>query len=528
MTTIAAVRAGPRVSRAFVVRLVLAYLGLYSAILSVALVSLALRIGHVDPRHKVTSLAVAEALGALVALFANPLAGRLSDRTTSRWGRRRPWLIAGVLGGAAGLAVVALVPSIAAITAGWCLAQLCFNASIAALAATVPEQVPLSRRGMVSGFMGFSQRLAVPLGVGVTAVFSAGAAGFLVPSAAAIACICLFALPLQDIRTHETPPPFSAREFFGSFWTDPRSHPDFGWVWLTRFLIYFAFVAPAPYLAYYLTSRSHVSDSSLTATVALLITLNYTASAMTAALCGWLSDRLGRRKIFVTAAGVLLGGGLALLAVSRTLPPVFLAQALLGIGSGLYFGVDMALAVGVLPRSRDVGKDLGVINSADVLPQSIGPACAPLLLALGSGHNYTALYLFAMMAGLLGTRTVGRIRTVRLTPHSLLRRETVIYEYAYLYITPGRDREFERALLAAAPILESAEGCQSVELHRDVETSGAYLLRVGWATLEDHVEKFPVSEQAGRFAEAIEQFFDREPTLRHFAAQPVRLDQVSL
>ncbi|MES9523062.1 MFS transporter [Streptomyces capoamus] len=404
---------GPRVSRAFVVRLGLAYLGLYSAVLSVALVTLALRIEQVDPEHKESSLALAAALGALVALFANPLAGRLSDRTTAAWGRRRPWLVAGVLGGAAGLAVVALVPSVPAITAGWCLAQLSFNASIAALAATVPEQVPPAQRGMVSGVMGFSQRLAVPVGMGAAALFSAGPAGFLVPAAAAIGCVCLFALPLRDTRAPTGLRSFSVKEFLGSFWTDPRSHPDFGWVWLTRFLTYFASVAPVPYLAYYLTSRIDLSSGAVATTVALLTTLNYTLSAVTAALCGWLSDRLQRRKVFVTAAAVLLAAGLALLAVSDTLLPVYLAQTLLGIGSGFYFAVDMALATEVLPSSDDVGKDLGVINSADVLPQSIGPALAPLLLAVGSGQNYTALYLFTMVIGLLALVTVTRIKKVR-------------------------------------------------------------------------------------------------------------------
>jgi MFS family permease len=76
----------------------------HSAVLSAALVTLALRIERVDPQHKETSLAVTAALGALVALFANPLAGRLSDRTTACWGRRRPWLIAGAFGGTAGSA----------------------------------------------------------------------------------------------------------------------------------------------------------------------------------------------------------------------------------------------------------------------------------------------------------------------------------------------------------------------------------------------------------------------------------------
>lgn len=97
----------------------------------------------------------------------------------------------------------------------------------------------------------------------------------------------------------------------------------------------------------------------------------------------------------------------------------------------------------------------------------------------------------------------------------------MIYENAYLYIASGREEEFEQALLTAAPILESAEGCHSVELHRDVEAPGAYLLRVGWASLEHHVEIFPKSEQAPRFAEAIEHFFAKEPELRHFAADPV-------
>ena len=38
--------------------------------------------------------------GALVAMFANPLFGAWSDRTTSRFGRRRPWILAGCVGGA--------------------------------------------------------------------------------------------------------------------------------------------------------------------------------------------------------------------------------------------------------------------------------------------------------------------------------------------------------------------------------------------------------------------------------------------
>jgi heme-degrading monooxygenase HmoA len=92
----------------------------------------------------------------------------------------------------------------------------------------------------------------------------------------------------------------------------------------------------------------------------------------------------------------------------------------------------------------------------------------------------------------------------------------MIYENAYLWITQGKEKEFEQAFERGRPVLASANGCTSVHLFRDVETSSAYLLRVGWEKLEDHVEIFPNSEQAGQFANLIEGYFAREPILRHF------------
>ena len=57
---------------------------------------------------KETALAWITGAGAFVSVVANPLAGALSDRTTSRLGRRRPW----VLGGAVlGLVSIALLPT---------------------------------------------------------------------------------------------------------------------------------------------------------------------------------------------------------------------------------------------------------------------------------------------------------------------------------------------------------------------------------------------------------------------------------
>ena len=83
-------------------------------------------------------------------MFANPFFGRLSDRTTSRLGMRRPWMVIGLAGGSLGILVVALAPSIAVVLLGWCIAQLFFNALLATLVAVLPDQVPVAQRGTVS------------------------------------------------------------------------------------------------------------------------------------------------------------------------------------------------------------------------------------------------------------------------------------------------------------------------------------------------------------------------------------------
>ena len=85
------------------------------------------------------SLALVAGIGALLAMFGNPFFGKMTDRTSSRLGRRRPWMVIGLVGGSLGILVVALAPSIAVVLVGWCLAQLLFNALLAAMVAVLPD-----------------------------------------------------------------------------------------------------------------------------------------------------------------------------------------------------------------------------------------------------------------------------------------------------------------------------------------------------------------------------------------------------
>src|SRR5439155_22867430 len=97
------------------------------------LVTLPLKINSlVGIREAPNSLALVAGIGALVSMIANPFFGRMSDRTSSRLGMRRPWMWIGLVGGAVGILFLSLAPNFPVVLLGWCMAQLFFNALLAA------------------------------------------------------------------------------------------------------------------------------------------------------------------------------------------------------------------------------------------------------------------------------------------------------------------------------------------------------------------------------------------------------------
>ncbi|NGN70177.1 MFS transporter, partial [Streptomyces sp. A7024] len=204
-------------------------------------------------------------------------------------------------------------------------------------------------------------------------------------------------------------PPFAWRGFLTGFWISPRRHPDFGWAWLTRFLINLSNAIVLLYLLYFLRDGLHRDDPE--SGVLILTAVNGVFLLGTVLVGGIWSDRVGRRKPFVLWAGVLMAAATGLLALWQTWPGAVCAAVLLGIGFGVFTSVDFALMADVLPRASDRGKDLGVINVANSLPQVAAPAvAAPIVSQLG---GYPALYGVAAVVGLGGALLVTRIRGVR-------------------------------------------------------------------------------------------------------------------
>jgi len=411
----------------WVASLTLCSIGLWAGFFGPIQVLLAQQAEAIDAANKKEILAVVLGLGAFVSVVCNPVFGAFSDRTTLRIGRRLPWVVAGAVGGALSLLLLSVADNVVVMALGWCGVQATLNAMLAAVTATVPDQVPVATRGKVGGILAIAQTVGVVGGTGIASVTGSIAAGYTVTAVVLLALTVPYCLDSRDVALtpEEYPPSFDWGGFLRGFWISPRRHPDFAWAWITRFLVNLGNALGLLYLLYYLQDVIGLTSDEA-ATRVFVLTATYAAVLMsTAVVFGIWSDRSGKRKVFVIWSGVVGAVASLMLALVQTWPAAVAAAVLMGIGYGIYTSVDFALITQVLPGAEDRAKDLGVINIANALPQVFAPGLAAVILVVveafggitetnGDGFSvgYCTVYLTAFVVAILGSVFVTRIRSV--------------------------------------------------------------------------------------------------------------------
>jgi MFS family permease len=404
-----------RVGWRFIALYTLAYMSTCLLFIAPLLVTLALKVNSlVGIDQAPNSLALVTGIGALLALFGNPFFGKMSDRTSSRFGMRRPWMVIGLVGGSVGILTVALASNIAAVLVGWCIAQLFFNALLAAMVAVLPDQIHVAQRGLVAGVLGVCLPLASVSGTYLVQVFAGNQfAMFLAPCAIGGFFILLFVVGLEDRQLAKADKPvWSLREFLSTFYVNPRRNPDFAWAFAGRFMFVLAYAFLATYQAYYLIERLGSAEAEVAHRI-FLGTLVQAGFLVAASLVGGrLSDRTGRRKIFVLSGSIVYGLALFVVALASNFNGFLVGMAISGLGFGSYMAVDLALVADVLPDKVNAAKDLGVFNIAGALPFSVAPAIAPAILAIGGG-SYGVLYAVAGACAIIGAAAILPVKRVR-------------------------------------------------------------------------------------------------------------------
>ncbi|WP_165914543.1 MFS transporter [Streptomyces sp. AcE210] len=366
----------------------------------------------VGEQAKVGTLALITTMGALVAMVAQPVAGAVSDRTRSRFGRRGPWIVAGVATGGLALIGMAFTHSIPAVLALWCLVQIGYNFAMGPLSAVMPDRVPPEKRGLFSTVFGLGSMCGSLLGQIFAAAFEDRiTTAYVVLATLATTLTVVFVTLNPDHPSRDTPQEsFRVRDFLGGLLPNPHKHPDFFWVFVGRLCTNLSYFLVFGYKLYILQDYIGLHDEAIDHVPALALTA--VAGLLPAAvISGPLSDRLGRRKVFVVASASLIGCAMLIPFAVPTLTGMTAMAFLVGIGFGCFQGVDTALISQVLPSERSFARDLGVVNVAATLPQVLAPAIAgAVVLWLG---GYRTLFPLAMAFALLGAVAVLRVKGVR-------------------------------------------------------------------------------------------------------------------
>jgi MFS family permease len=380
----------------------------------------ALLLSFVQESLKNTYLGGMTFAGLVLAMIVQPLAGWLSDTTQSRWGRRRPWILAGNLLCLVCLAGMALAGSFLGLLIAYICLQIVSNCAHGPAQGLIPDLVPEKQRGLASGV----KNLADMLGL-VVASLTAGrlisdgnpVLAFMVIGAVLATSTVITLLtaekntagesPAEKDSSTRIPRTRSLRELVVGF----QSRPGYARLIASRLLILLGIYAAQGFVQYYLKDVMKVPNppkatSDLMATIGLPLTLAVFPA-------GFLSDRLGRRRVNLLA-GAIVALGIFLLAFATNMVQASTFGAVIGVGTGMFLSANWALATDLIPQ-EEAGKYLGLTNLATAGASAASRLGGPLIdginaLRPGAYLGYPALFLLASVSALAGTLLLIRIR----------------------------------------------------------------------------------------------------------------------
>jgi MFS family permease len=383
-------------------------------------ISLALKLDQIAPGRE-ELLGFVLGANALSSLVTTPLTGILSDRTRTRWGRRRPYTIGGIVVGLAAVPLVAFAPTVLALIIGWILCSLGFGTAVSSIGNFTADRLPQSQRGRISGMSSFATHVAPVVGVIVAGFFTDDMwLLFLVPALCGVVGMTAFAIFIDepDSRGLQYDDRLSFVRIVRSYGFSPRSAPDFGWNWLGRFVLFFGLSLATSYTPFYFAQRLGTSVAEVVDVVAITSGFSIVSALIGGVGCGWLSDRLDRRRIFIALAVTVYAGGMTVLAFAAALPALVVGSFLMSLGIAIFTSVNQAMTLDILPdRGGEAGRYMAISMFSQRIPTALAPLLAPALLAIGAvggDKNYTVTYLVAGSLGLIGGLLIAwRVRSVR-------------------------------------------------------------------------------------------------------------------
>ncbi len=367
-------------------------------------------LAQIDEANKVQLSAIVATVSAVLGVIAAFVVGALSDRTRSRFGARKPWILGTALFSAVSMSFMLVADGFVTIFISFVAFQAGLAAMVVALSALLPDHVPTDRLGRASSLMGLGSLFGLALGGIVASAFittpRVGLAA--VPWLMVLAAIIGWFIIPKSSTLHRTKEPFSAKKLLGTL--KPPADRDFWLVFGGRLTFLLALLTVVGYQLFVLTDYFGAQPEEAGKIIALGGIILAAGACVSTVIFGAVSDRIKRRKPFIIGAALILSLSLALLLTSREPSTFLLFSAVASVAYGTYISVDQALMVEVLPDQDAAAKDLGFLTVANTAPGIFAPGLAAVLVA---GGGYPAVFVGAIVIAVASIFFIFPIKRVR-------------------------------------------------------------------------------------------------------------------
>ena len=340
----------------------------------------------VGREHEGVASSFLKSIGTVMAVVWQPIVGAVSDRASTRWGRRRPFIAAGTAGDLLFLTGIALAGSYWWIVLFYFLLQFASNTAQAPYQGLLPDVVPQAQRGEASGYYGAANLVGIAAGtIGAGILLARYGRVAAIASIGAVLLVTMLAtvLAVREPRRAVASRFTGVRDLLTTTFAVPFRNRQFLWLMASRLLIFMGFGGLQNFAFFYFDNVFFRHDARATAAAtSTLLGLSIAVAALVTWPASRLSDRSGRRSL-IFAAGLCGAAGTLLLVFSdyQWAPaaliqplaaalrvPDLAAQATLsglviGLGLGVFFSVDWAFIQDVIPPEQG-GLYMGFSNIA--------------------------------------------------------------------------------------------------------------------------------------------------------------------
>eukprot|EP00943_MAST-04B_sp_MAST-4B-sp1_P009909 g9909.t1 len=396
----------------------------------------------VGEAKKGSALGFVVAIGGFNSVVIPPIAGYLSDRTNTPYGRRKPYIVIGTIICSLLVTVLPACETVGAYAFVWFFLQTSSNFGSSAFLGLLPDIVPQDELGNVSGILAACTAVGQLIGAGIGSELkkiglqNAHIALAFTHVVFMLVTVCSTKESINETDNGKPGDDFGTINAGGhdnktcikkvsDFMKDvirPFKSNDFRWVYITRWLIQMGIYSVQEFIQYFVKDvifpfeKDHTSMTVTTMTSGLLCIIVIGGGGC-GFICGILSDKYNRRKIFVYFSGVFISIATFMLMFSKSFTACGIAAFVFGVGFGSFAAVDMAMVVEALPSEENAATDMGVWHTSLTLPQMIATPIAGVVLdnvkkSEGAHAGYVAVFGIAIAYFLLGTCLIHKIKKI--------------------------------------------------------------------------------------------------------------------